>query len=75
MYSFHILLERQLKRNIPCLKVKLKLIVEAKQIKTQNKAKQNKLKTKTNKMREVMSIHIGQAGCQMGNACWELCEF
>jgi len=55
--------------------VKLKLIVEAKQIKTQNKAKQNKLKTKTNKMREVMSIHIGQAGCQMGNACWELCEF
>ena len=25
-------------------------------------------------MREVLSIHIGQAGCQMGNACWELCE-
>ncbi len=24
------------------------------------------------KMREVISIHIGQAGCQMGNACWEL---
>ncbi len=23
-------------------------------------------------MREVISIHIGQAGCQMGNACWEL---
>merc|ERR1712226_242017 len=22
--------------------------------------------------REVVSIHIGQAGCQMGNACWEL---
>ena len=26
----------------------------------------------TNKMREVISIHIGQAGCQIGNACWEL---
>ncbi|KAF0304764.1 Tubulin alpha-3 chain [Amphibalanus amphitrite] len=23
-------------------------------------------------MRECISIHIGQAGCQMGNACWEL---
>ncbi|QQP40101.1 Tubulin alpha chain, partial [Caligus rogercresseyi] len=23
-------------------------------------------------MRECLSIHIGQAGCQMGNACWEL---
>jgi tubulin alpha len=22
-------------------------------------------------MREVISIHIGQAGCQIGNACWE----
>uniref|UniRef100_A0AAF5D0T7 Tubulin alpha chain n=1 Tax=Strongyloides stercoralis TaxID=6248 RepID=A0AAF5D0T7_STRER len=22
--------------------------------------------------REVVSIHIGQAGCQIGNACWEL---
>merc|ERR1711884_667535 len=24
------------------------------------------------KMREVISIHVGQAGCQVGNACWEL---
>ena len=24
------------------------------------------------KMREVISIHIGQAGIQVGNACWEL---
>ena len=24
------------------------------------------------KMREVISIHVGQAGVQMGNACWEL---
>merc|ERR1712078_295355 len=24
------------------------------------------------KMREVISIHIGQAGCQIGNGCWEL---
>nr|NP_001187422.1 tubulin alpha-2 chain [Ictalurus punctatus]ADO28622.1 tubulin alpha-2 chain [Ictalurus punctatus] len=23
-------------------------------------------------MRETVSIHIGQAGCQIGNACWEL---
>ena len=23
-------------------------------------------------MREVVSIHVGQAGVQMGNACWEL---
>ena len=26
----------------------------------------------TFKMREVISIHIGQAGIQTGNACWEL---
>ncbi|XP_023323882.1 tubulin alpha chain [Eurytemora carolleeae] len=24
------------------------------------------------KMRECISVHVGQAGCQMGNACWEL---
>ena len=24
------------------------------------------------KMREVISIHVGQAGVQWGNACWEL---
>ena len=23
-------------------------------------------------MREVLSLHIGQAGIQVGNACWEL---
>jgi tubulin alpha len=23
-------------------------------------------------MRECLLIHIGQAGCQLGNACWEL---
>ena len=23
-------------------------------------------------MREVISIHVGQAGVQVGNACWEL---
>lgn len=23
-------------------------------------------------MREVISLHIGQAGVQIGNACWEL---
>merc|ERR1712125_270305 len=29
-------------------------------------------KNKKNKMREVISIHIGQAGVQVGNVCWEL---
>merc|ERR1712225_232085 len=29
-------------------------------------------KKKHKKMREVISIHVGQAGVQMGNACWEL---
>ncbi|KAB7508049.1 Tubulin alpha-4 chain [Armadillidium nasatum] len=24
------------------------------------------------KIRECISVHIGQAGIQMGNACWEL---
>lgn len=23
-------------------------------------------------MREVVSVHVGQAGVQMGNSCWEL---
>merc|ERR1712013_227746 len=23
-------------------------------------------------MRECISVHIGQAGCQIGNSCWEL---
>ena len=23
-------------------------------------------------MREIINIHVGQAGCQLGNACWEL---
>jgi tubulin alpha len=23
-------------------------------------------------MRECLSIHVGQAGIQLGNACWEL---
>jgi len=23
-------------------------------------------------MREVLLIHLGQCGCQIGNACWEL---
>ena len=23
-------------------------------------------------MREIVSIHVGQAGVQIGNACWEL---
>jgi hypothetical protein len=29
-------------------------------------------KQKPEKMREVISIHIGQAGIQVGNSCWEL---
>merc|ERR1712028_197584 len=27
---------------------------------------------KSSNMRECISIHIGQGGCQTGNACWEL---
>uniref|UniRef100_W5MXG3 Tubulin, alpha 8 like 4 n=2 Tax=Neopterygii TaxID=41665 RepID=W5MXG3_LEPOC len=27
---------------------------------------------RTRKLRECISIHVGQAGAQMGNACWEL---
>ena len=27
---------------------------------------------RASKMREIISIHIGQAGIQVGNACWEL---
>merc|ERR1712061_409671 len=26
----------------------------------------------TSNMREFISVHIGQAGCQIGNSCWEL---
>jgi hypothetical protein len=33
---------------------------------------QNFACSSTLKMRECLSIHVGQAGCQMGNACWEL---
>ncbi|RXG55422.1 Tubulin alpha-3 chain [Armadillidium vulgare] len=29
-------------------------------------------KKKSYNMRECISIHVGQAGVQMGNACWEL---
>ena len=27
----------------------------------------------TFKMREAVSLHMGQSGIQTGNACWELC--
>merc|ERR1712130_602943 len=27
---------------------------------------------KPSTMRECISVHIGQAGCQIGNSCWEL---
>jgi tubulin alpha len=27
---------------------------------------------RASEMREIISIHIGQAGIQVGNACWEL---
>merc|ERR1712088_6147 len=30
------------------------------------------LHRKNIKMRECISVHVGQAGCQIGNACWEL---
>merc|ERR1712212_722314 len=36
-------------------------------------AKDSKLSSPTfDKMRECISVHVGQAGVQMGNACWEL---
>merc|ERR1711970_943151 len=28
--------------------------------------------SKTTSMRECISVHVGQAGAQIGNACWEL---
>merc|ERR1712051_956131 len=35
--------------------------------------KDSKLSSPTfDKMRECISVHVGQAGVQMGNACWEL---
>ncbi|KAJ8253001.1 hypothetical protein GJAV_G00208050, partial [Gymnothorax javanicus] len=33
---------------------------------------ERRVKVKLDKMRECISIHVGQAGTQMGNACWEL---
>ncbi|PVD34917.1 hypothetical protein C0Q70_06198 [Pomacea canaliculata] len=30
------------------------------------------VKSQPTKMRECISVHVGQAGVQMGNACWEL---
>merc|ERR1711997_1168636 len=30
------------------------------------------LHKKSSNMRECISVHVGQAGCQIGNACWEL---
>merc|ERR1712154_439877 len=30
------------------------------------------VETNTSTMRECISVHVGQAGVQMGNACWEL---
>merc|ERR1711970_290332 len=32
----------------------------------------NSSRTTLDTMRECISVHIGQAGCQIGNACWEL---
>ena len=39
---------------------------------TEHVALQSLLYTFTRKMRECLSIHVGQAGVQIGNACWEL---
>ena len=32
----------------------------------------NQINLKLYHQRECISIHVGQAGCQIGNACWEL---
>ena len=34
--------------------------------------KPNQINLKLYHQRECISIHVGQAGCQIGNACWEL---
>jgi hypothetical protein len=34
--------------------------------------KREEERRRASKMREIISIHIGQAGIQVGNACWEL---
>ena len=41
-------------------------------VQTEHVALQSLLYTFTRKMRECLSIHVGQAGVQIGNACWEL---
>lgn len=40
------------------------------QSRSERNSKFNKVTGK--KMREIISIHIGQAGIQVGNSCWEL---
>merc|ERR1712018_249093 len=32
----------------------------------------DKITKKSINMRECISVHVGQAGCQIGNTCWEL---
>ena len=39
---------------------------------TVNRKKRREEKRGEKKMREIISIHIGQAGIQVGNSCWEL---
>ena len=34
--------------------------------------RRSKRRRRRSKMREIISIHIGQAGIQVGNSCWEL---
>jgi hypothetical protein len=36
------------------------------------KERERERERKKSIMREIISIHIGQAGIQVGNSCWEL---
>ena len=47
-------------------------IVDDRQSRNDRRFRRATTSVKAPKMREVISIHIGQAGVQMGNACWEL---
>jgi hypothetical protein len=35
-------------------------------------AEEQRAEREREEMREIISIHIGQAGIQVGNSCWEL---
>jgi hypothetical protein len=38
----------------------------------ETEARKDEAAAAANTMREIISVHIGQAGIQVGNSCWEL---